>query len=48
MKARLLKSTCSSEKLKPFISDGITISFNYNDKVGKKIQNIIIKPIDCK
>lgn len=48
MKANLLKKVCSSENLKPFIVKGVNISFNYEGKKGNAIQNIIIKPSDCK
>jgi len=48
MRESLLTSSCNSKDLKSFISNGISISFNYEDKSGNKIQNIVIKPTDCK
>lgn len=48
MQKKLLKSVCAANEFKYFLSNDVSISFNYTDKQGIFITKILIMPSDCR
>ena len=47
MREKLREVVCTSEELKPYLSNGISISYNYIDQNNKDIDSITVNPSDC-